>query len=62
MTNNVAVSTNSPANNKNEYIVFAALKLIEQLYRDGKIKSHIYENILKENSKIVDISQFALAS
>lgn len=62
MTNNVAVSNNASAKNKNEYIVFAALKLIEQLYRDGKIKSHIYENILKENSKIVDISQFALAS
>ena len=62
MTNTVTVSNTQSANNKNEYIVFATLKLIEQLYRDGKIKSHIYENILRENSKIVDISQFALAS
>ena len=62
MTNTVTVSNTQYANNKNEYIVFAALKLIEQLYRDGKIKSHIYENILRENSKMVDISQFALAS
>lgn len=29
MTNNVAVSNNSSAKNKNEYVVFAALKLIE---------------------------------
>lgn len=62
MTNNITNSNNTVAKNKNEYIVFAALKLIEQLYHDGKIKPHIYENILKENSKIVDISQFALAS
>ena len=42
MTNNVAVSNNSSAKNKNEYIVFAALKLIEQLYRDGKIGEFEY--------------------
>ena len=44
-----------------EYITFAALKLIEQLYRDGAIKEHIYANILKENANIVDITQFAYA-
>lgn len=65
--NSVSVETNNAttgsisAQIKNEYIVFAALKLIEELYRQGKIKAHIYENILKDNSKIVDISQFALA-
>ncbi len=61
MTNNV-VNNKKSVSGRNEYIVFAALKLIEALYQDGKIKPHVYENILKDNSKIVDITQFALAS
>lgn len=59
-TTNAAVGS-TPSKNKKEYITFAALKLIEQLYRDGAIKEHIYANILKENANIVDITQFAYA-
>ena len=58
---NVAAVGSTPSKSKKEYITFAALKLIEQLYRDGAIKEHIYANILKENANIVDITQFAYA-
>ncbi len=37
---------------------FAALKLIEQLYKDGQIQAHIFRNILKEYADQVDISKF----
>ncbi len=37
---------------------FAALKLIEQLYRDGKIPAFLFHNILSEYSDVVDESQF----
>lgn len=61
MTSDV-VNNKKSSSGRNEYITFAALKLIEALYQDGKIKSHVYENILNDSSKIVDITQFALAS
>lgn len=61
-TNNITTADGTYAQTKKEYITFAALKLIEELYHQGKIKKHIYENILKDNAKIVDITQFALAS
>lgn len=38
--------------------VFAALKLIEQLYRDGLISACIYRNILADYADAVDLSQF----
>lgn len=31
--------------------LYAALKLIEQLYMDGYIQKHIYQNICKEYRK-----------
>lgn len=37
---------------------FAALKLIEQLYRDGKIPNYLFHNILSEYADVVDESQF----
>ncbi|MBE6984990.1 MAG: hypothetical protein E7434_05165 [Ruminococcaceae bacterium] len=37
---------------------FAALKLIEQLYRDGKIPDYVFHNILSEYADVVDESQF----
>lgn len=37
---------------------FAALKLIEQLFRDGKIPEYMFHNILKEYADIVDESKF----
>lgn len=38
--------------------IFGALKLIEQLYLDGKIPGYIYRNILKEYADDVDTTAF----
>ncbi len=43
---------------KNPALYFAALKLIEQLYRDGKISAFMFRNILEEYSDLVDIGEF----
>lgn len=37
---------------------YAALKLIEQLYKDGQIPAFMYRNILNEYADVVDLSQF----
>lgn len=39
---------------------FAALKLIEQLYRDGQIPAYMFRNILKDNAGVVDLSKFTI--
>lgn len=39
-------------------IYFAALKLIEQLYKDGVIPEYMFKNMLNEAKTEVDISQF----
>ena len=39
---------------------FAALKLIEQLYKDGEIPATMFRNILKEYADIVDLSKFTI--
>lgn len=41
---------------------FAALKLIEQLYKDGEIPAYMFRNILKEYADIVDLSRFAITN
>ena len=41
---------------------FAALKLIEQLYRDGEIPAYMFRNILKEYADIVDLSRFTITN
>lgn len=38
--------------------VYAALKLIEYLYKTGKIKQHVFRNILEEYKDCVDITEF----
>lgn len=38
--------------------LFAALKLIEQLYRDGKITEIVYKNIIEEYASHIDTSAF----
>ena len=43
---------------KNPYYCFAALKLIEQLFRDGKIPEYMFRNILSEYADIVDETEF----
>ena len=40
--------------------LFAALKLIEQLYQDGHIPQYMFKNILNEHRDIVDITEFNL--
>lgn len=45
--------------NKTEYNeIYAALRLIQNLYRNGMIKEHVYRNILKDYSDVIDISKF----
>ena len=39
---------------------FAALKLIEQLYKDSKIPAYMFRNILNEYGNVVDLSRFAI--
>ncbi len=39
---------------------FAALKLIEQLYTDGKIPAYLYRNIINDYADTVDLSQFTI--
>lgn len=39
---------------------FAALKLIEQLYKDGEIPAYMFRNILKDYADVVDLSKFAI--
>lgn len=43
---------------KNPDYYFAALKLIEQLFRDGKIPEYMFRNILSEYADIVDETEF----
>ena len=42
----------------NKETVYAAIKLIENLYKQGKIKKHIFKNILNEYKDYIDISEF----
>ena len=39
---------------------FAALKLIEQLYKDGEIPATMFRNIINEYADIVDLSKFII--
>jgi len=48
--------------NKDQAYCFAALKLIEQLYRDGKIPGFMFRNILSDYADIVDESLFIKGS
>ena len=47
---------------KNPVYCFAALKLIEQLYKDGKIPNFMYRNILNEYADIVDVTAFVIGN
>ena len=39
---------------------FAALKLIEQLHKDGEIPAYMFRNILKDYADVVDLSKFTI--
>ena len=41
---------------------FAALKLIEQLYKDGLLPGFLLRRILREYADMVDLSRFAIQS
>lgn len=43
---------------KNPDYCFAALKLIEQLFRDGQIPEFMFRNILNDYADIVDVTEF----
>lgn len=43
---------------KNPDYCFAALKLIEQLFRDGEIPEFMFRNILNDYADIVDVTEF----
>ena len=43
-------------NNPNH--IFAALKLCEQLYQDGKIPLYVFRNMVNEYADVVDASKF----
>ena len=47
---------------KNPDYCFAALKLIEQLYKDGKIPNFMYRNILNKYADIVDVTAFVIGN
>ena len=42
-------------------LVFAALKLIEQLNRDGHIPAYMFRNILNDCEGIADLSKFTVS-
>ena len=39
---------------------FAALKLLEQLHKDGKIPAYMFRNMLNDYADIVDLSKFTV--
>ena len=42
----------------NPSTIFSALKLVENLYKDGKIEKTVFQNILNQYSDKVDITKF----
>lgn len=38
--------------------IYAALKLIENLYKQGLIKTHVFRNILNEYKDVIDLDEF----
>ena len=39
---------------------FAALKLIEQLHKDGEIPAYMFRNMLNDYADVVDLSKFTV--
>lgn len=39
---------------------FAALKLLEQLHKDGKIPAYMFRNMLNDYADVVDLSKFTV--
>lgn len=45
-------------NQSEKETIYAALKLIENLYKQGQIKQYVFKNILNEYKDCIDISEF----
>ena len=41
---------------------FAALKLLEQLHKDGLLPAYMFRNILNEYADVVDLSWFTITN
>ena len=39
---------------------FAALKLLEQLHKEGQIPAYMFRNILKDYADVVDLAKFTI--
>ena len=39
---------------------FAALKLLEQLHKDGRIPAYMFRNMLNDYADVVDLSKFTV--
>ena len=39
---------------------FAALKLLEQLHKDGKIPAYMFRNMMNDYADVVDLSKFTV--
>ena len=39
---------------------FAALKLLEQLHKDGQIPAYMFRNMLNDYTDVVDLSKFTV--
>ena len=39
---------------------FAALKLLEQLHKDGQIPAYMFRNMLNDYADVVDLSKFTV--
>ena len=39
---------------------FAALKLLEQLHKDGEIPAYMFRNMLNDYADVVDLSKFTV--
>jgi hypothetical protein len=44
--------------NKEKEEIYAAIKLIENIFKQGLIKQHIFKNILEEYKDRIDTSEF----
>ena len=56
----MGVCTEKPNLTPDHY--FAALKLIEQLHKDGLLPGFLLRRILREYADMVDLSRFAILS
>lgn len=37
---------------------YAALKVLQAMFKEGKIKEHVFKNILNDHKEVIDLSEF----